>query len=76
MQDAHHLEEGTAEAGELRDDEDIVLLHPLNEGAQFSIRELLGAAYRLLYPAINMQVLLIGEFEDFKPLVFGCLFIG
>jgi hypothetical protein len=53
----------------------ILLMHPLNETAQFAVRELLGGAYCLLYPAIYMQLPLIRELEDFKPLVwFGVQF--
>ena len=51
-------------------------MHPLNEGAEFAVRELLGAADRLLNPAINGELLLVSEFEDFKPLVFRGLFVG
>jgi len=76
MQNTHDLKEGTAEAGEFRNDENIVLVHTLNESAEFADRELLGAAYRLLNPAINGELLLIREFEDFKPLVFRGLFVG
>jgi hypothetical protein len=48
----------------------------LKEGAKFAIREALGAAYRLFNPAANGELLLVGEFEDFKPLVFRGLLVG
>jgi phage baseplate assembly protein W len=54
----------------------ITSVQPLNETAQFSIRELLGGAYRLLNPAVNGELLFLREFEDFKPLVFRGLFVG
>ena len=76
MQNTHDLKEGTAKPGELRNDKDILLMHPLNESAEFSIREILGGADRLFNPAINGELLLMREFEDFKPLVFRGLFVS
>jgi hypothetical protein len=51
-------------------------MHPLNESAEFAVREFFGGAYRFLNPAINGELLLMSEFEDFKPLVFRGLFVG
>ena len=51
-------------------------MHSLNESTEFAIREFFSAAYRFLYPAANGDLLLVSEFEDFKPLIFRGLFVG
>jgi hypothetical protein len=51
-------------------------MHRLNEAAEFAVRELFSAAYRFFYPAAYGELLLLGEFEDFKPLIFRGLFVG
>src|SRR5437764_10652502 len=76
MQDTHDLKDGAAKAREFRHDENVVLAHPLNEGAEFAVREFFGGTDRFLNPAINMQLPLIRVLEDFKPLIFCGLFIG
>jgi hypothetical protein len=51
-------------------------MHPVNESTEFAVREFLGAAYRLFNPAADGELLLVSEFEDFKPLVFRGLFVS
>ena len=76
MQNTHDLKEGAAKPGDFRDNENVILMHPLNEGAKFAVRELLGGADCLLNPAVNRELFLRSELEDFKSLVFRGLLVG
>ena len=74
MENSHHLKQGAAKPGEFRNDKDILLMHPLNEGAEFSIR-----VFFLLLIVSSIQRPMESFFsclEDFKPLVFRGLFVG
>ena len=76
MQDAHDLHEASSQAGEFRDKQNIIFFHFDKKGAQFPLGEFAGAAHGFFNPAVNVQLLFIRVFEDFKALVVGGLFVG
>ena len=76
VENTHHLHEASAKAGELGDEENVVFFRLVKKGSQFPLGEFAGTADYLFNPAVNVQLLLICIFEDFKPLVVGGLFVG
>ncbi len=54
MEDAHHLHQASAEAGEFGDQEDIAFLHMVDKVAKFPVGECFGSADGLFYPAVNV----------------------
>ena len=48
----------------------------LQQKAELSLGEILGAANGFLYPIVNIQSLVLAKLVDLKPLVLHCLLIA